>query len=218
VCGRTACTVRGGGGRKPGQSGSNSRTAQAPPADPTAGAGGIGTTASHQRMRLARPCRPRRGASIAVDVALRVDDRPPRRCTGQRPGRRRAAGSRCSAARGSRSCSRMRGAAPPHDEQVRTRNDHAAIVAVALEVVDPVAVERVSLGRWQGGESSLGGPVGADEEPPGGLAGFGGPAADRFDDLELEVASGQAADVLGLARVARGSDWPRPAGCSRRAP
>ena len=36
MCGRTACTVRGGGGRKPGQSGSTRRTAQAPPVDPTA--------------------------------------------------------------------------------------------------------------------------------------------------------------------------------------
>jgi len=35
VCGRTACTDRCGGERKPGQSGSHSRAAQAPLADPT---------------------------------------------------------------------------------------------------------------------------------------------------------------------------------------
>ncbi len=35
MCGRTACTVRGGGGRKPGQSGQHVPRSRAPLADPT---------------------------------------------------------------------------------------------------------------------------------------------------------------------------------------
>ena len=49
MCGRTACTDRGGGGRKPGQSGQHGRAAQAPLADPTNSFGVIWSVSAHRR-------------------------------------------------------------------------------------------------------------------------------------------------------------------------
>src|SRR6266511_621027 len=76
VCGRTACTVRGGGGRKPEPVGNAARN-WAPPADPTA------SDATSVRLVCARlPCSP---AFREGDLAVRP--------LGKRPGIADGAGS-----------------------------------------------------------------------------------------------------------------------------